>query len=287
VTADLKKGVPVMHRKLLSLATVFSLSISAEAAIADQMKIGGTGAVHGVMLLLSEAHSVAHPQDKIEVVPGLGSSGGISAAGEGAIHMAISSRALKAEEKARGLESSPLFDTPFVFVTSHPQPQRLKTHEVLAIYDRTLTRWPDGKDIRPILRPKSDSVTSFLIASFDGIQKPLDKLRQSPDVLVAATDQDNVDAAEKIPNSFTGMTLVQFMSEKPRLRTVALDGLEASVEAMEKGTYVHKMRMHTVMKYDPSPVARRFANFLRTPQAEKILRENGAVLLVTQTVTQR
>ena len=259
------------------------LSAGIGSVHADEMRVGGTGAAQGVLSRLSEAFSTTRPGDKVEVVPGLGSSGGIMAVAEEALQLSISGRELKAEEKAKGLEGAPFFDTPFLFVTSHPQPQKLTKAEVVALYDGVLAKWPDGKQIKPILRPKSDSVTPFLISNFDGMQRAMDKMRQRPDVPVAATDQDNIEVAEKVANSFAGATLVQFLTERPRLRTITLDGIEASVEAMEKGSYILKMRMYAVMKSPPSPIAQRFAKFLRSAQAEKLIRESGGVLLSAQT----
>ncbi len=272
-----------MDRKTLSVAAIFLLSVSAGAALSEEMKVGGTGAAQGLLLRLSEAFKEAAPGDNIEVVSGLGSSGGISAVAEGALQFSVSGRTLKAEEKAKALESTPFFDTPFLFVTSHPKPQQLTKAEVVAIYNGTFGKWPDGKEIKPILRPKSDSVTPFLISNFEGMQGAMDKLRQRADVPVAATDQDNIAAAEKIPNSFTGASLVQILTERPRLQTITLNGIEASIEAMEKGSYILKMRMYAVMKSTASPIAQRFASFLRSAEAEKIIRESGGVLLSART----
>lgn len=273
----------MMPRKTLCAAAMFLLSTCTGAALADEMRVGGTGAAHGLLLLLSEAFQAAHPGNNIEVVPGLGSSGGISAVAEGALQFSISSRLLKAEESAKALESAPFFDTPFLFVTSHPKQQKLMKAEVVAIYGGALAKWPDGKDIRPILRPKSDSATPFLIANFEGMQTAMDKLRQRRDVPIAATDQDNIEAAERIANSLAGATLAQIMTERPRLRTIMLNGTEASVEAMENGSYALKMRMYAVMRSKASPIAQRFASFLRSAEAEKLIRQSGGVLASART----
>src|SRR5262245_30849551 len=249
------------------------------AALADDMKVGGTGAAHGLLLRLAEAFHAASPSDRVEVVAGLSSSGALAAAAEGALGLAIVSRDLNAEEKAKGLMAEPLLHTPFLFVTSHPDPQVLSKWAVIAIYDGTLTAWPDGKEIRPILRPKTESATAFLTDNFEGMQAAMDKLRQRVDVPVAATDQDNIEAAVTVANSFAGAPLVQIMTERPRLRPVAINGVHASVAGMELGAYRLKMRFDAVIKSTPSPVARRFATFLHSAAAEKIIRENGGALL--------
>ena len=245
---------------------------------ADELKVGGTGAAVAVLERLGAAYNRRHPGDRVEVVLGLGSSGAISALGEGAIGLAVSGRPIKAEEKAKGLQSAPLLQTPFIFVTSHPQGQKLTKSDIVAIHDGGLVKWADGSDIRPVLRPKSESATSFVVSNFEGMQAAMDKLRQRHDVPVAATDQDNRDMAEKVPNSFAGMTLLQFITETPRLRAIELDGLQPSVAAMEDGTYKLAITLYVVGQTDPSPVARRFISFLYSAEAARLIRDSGGML---------
>jgi phosphate transport system substrate-binding protein len=267
-------------RILFAIALILSCIGTARA---DDMKVGGTGAAYGLLLRLSEAFHAASPGDRIEVVAGLGSSGALAAAAEGALGLAIVSRDLKADETVKGLVAEPLLYTPFLFVTSHPDPQVLTKATVVAIYDGELARWPDGKEIRPILRPKGDSATSFLIDNFEGMQAAMDKLRQRMDVPLAATDQDNIEAAVTVANSFAGVTLTQIMTERPQLRPIAINGVHASVAGMELGAYKLKMRLDAVIKSTPSPVAQRFAAFLHSPIATKLIRENGGAPLPART----
>lgn len=274
------EGKKSMSRRTALVAvagTLLALLGGAGAGSAEEVRVGGTGAVIGVLGRLGEAFAAKHPGERLEVVPGLGSGGGIVAVADGVLHLSVSSRALKAEESAKGLTSAPLLDTPFVFVTSHPKPQRLTRAEVVAVFDGTLKAWPDGKEIKPVLRPKADAATPFLVQHFEGMQPAMDKLRQRADVPVAATDQDNVATAEKVPNSLAGASLVQFMTESPRLRLVALDGADASVETMESGAYGLKMRLHLVSPQKVGEAARRFIAFLGSPEAARIMRESGAV----------
>lgn len=268
----------MLRIKNRALGAIAFLVAGHVAVGADELKVGGTGAATGFLERLAAAYSARHPGDTVEVVLGLGSTGAISAVGEAAIDLAISGRPIKEEEKAKGLQSAPLLHTPFIFVTSHPQGQKLTKSDIVAIHDGRLVKWADGKEIRPVLRPKSDSVTPFLHAKFDGMQAAMDKLRQRPDVPVAATDQDNKDMAEKVPNSFAGMTLLQFITEAPRLRGIGIDGVQASVAAMEEGTYKLAMTLYMVGQPNPSPVVRRFISFTYSAEAAKLIRESGGML---------
>ena len=248
-------------------------------AHADEIKLGGTGAAQGTVNRLAEAFERSNPSDKVVLIGGLGSGGGIVAVSEGALDLAVSSRELKPDERAKGLQAAPMFETPFVFVTSHPERQNLSKTQVVAIFDEALTAWPDGKAIKIVLRPKSDTVTSYLHANFEGMQAAMDKLRLRRDIPVAPTDQDSAELAEKTPNSFAAATLAQIVTEGPRLRLVDLDGRSASVEAMESGSYPLKLKMLLISK-QPSPAANRFIQFLRSDEAKRIFRESGSVSLL-------
>lgn len=213
---------------------------------------------------------------------GLGSSGGIAAVSEGALTLAVSSRPLRQNEKAKGLDGIPFIDTPFMFVTSNVANLTISNADVVAIHDGTLRKWPNNKGIKPILRPRSDTASALLIESFSGMQAAMDKLRQRPEVPVAATDQDNLQAAEEITASFTAMTLLQFLTERPRLHAIMLDGVQPSVENMQAGKYTLRTNMQLITSAQPSAVARRFIAFTRTPQAQQLIRENGGVPISAQ-----
>jgi phosphate transport system substrate-binding protein len=272
--------VPVLRQN----TAIFAVAFWAAGGVvhADEIRLGGTGAAHGILQILGEAYSTENPGDAVEIVSGLGSSGGIAAVSEGALTLAVSSRPLRQNEKAKGLDGIPFIDTPFMFVTSNVANLTISNADVVAIHDGTLRKWPNNKGIKPILRPRSDTASALLIESFSGMQAAMDKLRQRPEVPVAATDQDNLQAAEEITASFTAMTLLQFLTERPRLHAIMLDGVQPSVENMQAGKYTLRTNMQLITSAQPSAVARRFIAFTRTPQAQQLIRENGGVPISAQ-----
>jgi phosphate transport system substrate-binding protein len=266
----------MLRRACSSLAIALLLSAGLCKADADVLKVGGTGSAQTILQRLSSAYAARHPTDSVEFIAGVGTTGGITAVSEDVLQLSVSGRALKPAERMLGLESAPLLDTPFVFLSSHPEPQMLTSSNVVGIFDGTLVKWPDGREIKPVLRPKRNSATPFLIANFDGMQPAMDKLRRRPDVPVASTDQDNIEAAQKIANSFTGATLLQFVTEQPRLKLITLDGVAPSLEAMESGRYRLKWRLYVVVSAKPSAATQRFVAFLHSAEAEAIIRASGA-----------
>jgi len=114
--------MPVSFAKRLSLAVAVVLALcpfpGTAGAAEALLRIGGTGAAVAVMTRLGAAFAAYQPDLAVEVLPSLGSSGGIRALAGGAIDIAVSARALKPEEEAQGLQAVALLRTPFVFVTS-------------------------------------------------------------------------------------------------------------------------------------------------------------------------
>ena len=247
-------------------------------ALADDLQVGGTGIAQALLIRLSAAFEAASPGDKVTVIPGLGSSGAIAAVIEGALSLAVTGRPLRVEEFARGLTTIPFFETPVIFATSGTATSGLTSAQIVEIFDGSLAKWPDGGlPIKIILRTKNDAVSTFLLANFAGLGVAMEKTRQRRDVPVAATDQDNVELAQKIAGSLTGMTLVQLVTERPNLRAIALDGVAPSVDAVRDGKYRLKMELEIVLPGKPSAVATRFLAFTRTEEARQIVAESGAL----------
>lgn len=146
-----------LHISSLVLSVVFAgLSYS---ALAETIRIGGTGAALGTMQLVSEAFQKAHSQHNIKVLPSLGTSGGLKALQAGALDVAVSARDVSAEERAAGLAGYKYGTTAFILVSnSKASPQPLTKETIAALYSGKQDNWSNGQPVRLVLRPKSDSV---------------------------------------------------------------------------------------------------------------------------------
>ncbi len=102
-------------------------------------------------------------------------------------------------------------------------------------------------------------------------------LRKRPDLSIAATDQDNADVAERVKGSLTGASLVQILSEKRNLRFVSIDGVGATLENYQNGSYPYAKPLYVVVPSAVSADARAFIAFLATPATEVLLRRAGIV----------
>jgi phosphate transport system substrate-binding protein len=241
-------------------------------ATADSLKVGGTGTATELLRILGTAFT--HQSGvTVEVVPSLGSSGAIRAAADGVLDVAVSGRALKRDEIGNGLSIALTARTPFVFATSHPAPNALRSARIAEVYSTIKATWSDGSALRIILRPRSESDTALMGELFPGLAAALEAARQRSDVPVAATDQDNADLAEETPGSLIGSTLAQIVTEKRRLRPIALDGVEPTIENFESGAYPYAKALHFVVGATANPLVKHFVAFLRSPEGQKALRQ--------------
>jgi len=243
---------------------------------AEPLRAGGTGAATALLEMLGAAYA-RESENRLLVVPSLGSSGAIRAARDLKLDFAISARPLKPDEVASDMTTVIAFRTPFVLATPRKNPPTLRAAEIAGLYRAEKAAWPDGTPLRVILRPKSESDTELMASIFAGMREALDAARQRPDVPVAATDQDNTDAAERIENSLIGASFVQIRLEKRPLNLIAINGVAPTPENFEAGTYPFTKTLYLV-----APLARLseidgFVRFLRLPGTQSMLREVGVL----------
>lgn len=249
---------------------------SLPAAAADVLRVGGTGGATALLAHLGKPFT-QRTGIAVEVIPSLGSGGGIAAAADGVLDLAVSGRPLSAAERGRGLVQADTVRTPYVLATSHRAPPGMTEREIVAAYAEAKATWPDGSPIRLVLRPRAESDNKVLMSLFPGMAEALDRARQRADLPVAATDQDNADTAERLKGSLTGTTYTQVVMEGRDLRMIPIEGTAPTIEAFESGAYPYAKVFHVVHPERPSAAAARFVQFLRGDEGARALREAGCL----------
>lgn len=258
-------------------AVVLSLTIlwSPAQAAPEILTVGGTGAALATLHLLGRAAADGNDQLTVQVLPSLGSSGGIRALQDGIIDLAVTARPLTDAERATGLREFHLADTPLAFVSSLTGPLNIDVASVTEIYARVDAAWPDGTPARVILRPQGDAQYRILQEHFPGFMEAIDQAYRRPDIPIAPTDQDNVRLALRIAGSFTAATLAQIRTEDLDLTLVSIDGVAPLPEHIADGRYPMHVSFYLVAPSDAGAATRWFLDFVRTPRATAVLIENG------------
>lgn len=264
----------------VSLAACAFLIAGYTSCGAEVLRIGGTGAGLQLLKRIGEAYAVTAPGVSLEIVPSLGTSGGIQALADGAIDIGVASRPLKPEEAEKGLRAFATARTPFVLVTSRSDPEPLQAYEVAAFFGGERAKWLDKSPVRIVLRPKTESDTRLLEKYFPGMSEALARARLRPEISVAATDQDNAAAAEKTAGSLTSASLVQMLTEERDLRVIRIDGVDPTLENLKSGSYPYEKTLHFLVANKARPAASGFASFLQSQAAAAIMVEAGILPVV-------
>lgn len=266
-----------IRTRALGVAIACAGMILARAACAGEVvKVGGTGAALGTMRMMAETFGRQNPDLKVSVLPSLGTSGAIKAVSQGALQIGLSVRTLTEAEVRLGVTTLEYARTPLVVAVAASSAATSLTLEQLAgIYAGTLLTWPDGGQIRPILRQAGDDNTRQLRQMSPALDRAVTVSEQRQGMPYATTDQEAADMAESIPGALTITALSVIVSEKRPLRPLTLEGLDATVANGASGRYPHHKSFFLVMRTDPSPGVVRFVAFVRSAQGLEILSRTG------------
>lgn len=260
---------------ILAIAATVIFLTSTSDVRAETLRIGGTGSATELMKRLGDAFEAKEPETTVEVIPSLGSSGGIEATRDGALDLAVSARPLKPSET--GLIGIIAARTPYGLASSNPSPGNVASSDIAAFYASTSATWPDGTQVRVILRPKSESDTALLGNSYPGMAEAIDQVRARIDVPVAATDQDNLKMAESIDGSLVGTSLAQMVTEQRTLQFLSIDGNKPTLENLASGQYPYSKPFVFVFAAKPTPLVQRFVDFVNSGDGEALLRTAGCL----------
>lgn len=252
------------------------LSCISSSALAEPIRIGGTGAALGTIHQLAAAFHKEHPAFRVSVLPSLGTSGGLKALQGGALDIAVTARDINVEEKNAGMTAFNYGTTAFILV-SHPKvkPLSLTKESLASLYSGKQAQWSDGQPVRLILRPKSDTDTKQLNKFSPEIEAAVAVAHAKTGMIVAITDTDAADNLEKIPGAFGTSTLALLLSEKRNLNIVSIDGITPSIETLSNGSYPHIKDMYIVTMSMRSEGVKSFTSFITSAKATEILKKTG------------
>jgi phosphate transport system substrate-binding protein len=264
---------PILARRFGLLAAV--CAVLASAAMADEIKIGGTGNALGTMRLLGDAFSKKYPATKVVVLSSLGSSGAIKAVPKGAIDIGLTSRALSDEEGAGALATEYARAPTVLAVSKTSKVTAISREQIADIYTGKLANWPDGTPIRPVLRQPGDDNTKQIKSLAPAIEQALNVAEQRPGLAFAVTDQEAADKIESIPGAIGVTTVALILAEGRGLRPLKLDGVEPTTKNGSSGSYPIIKRFFFITQPAPSPAVRQFITFVKSPDGRKILTQTG------------
>jgi phosphate transport system substrate-binding protein len=242
------------------------------------VRIGGTGIALAALQEVGASLTAAESGVRVEILPSMGTPGGIKALIAGAIDIAVAARPLKPEEKAQGLEEAACMTTALVFVSSHRQAAGVTRAQLPGLYADTSPNWPDGTPLKIILRSRAGSENPYLVAAIPAMGPALDAAYKRQGMPVGSTDQENARLALDTAGSFTVMTLLQVKAEHIALNVLSLDGVGPSAQTLANKTYPFPLRLCLVVSNRKEPASARFIAHLRSSAGTNLIESLGAAL---------
>lgn len=244
------------------------------------LRVGGTGGDLGTMRLLGRAYEKQYPDVYINVLPSLGSKGGIKALLAGKLDLALSARGLKDKEITAGAVARAYSKTPVVFATNPSNPAtNLTTDDLIAMFSGARREWPDGSSVRLVLRHGKSADEKIVVAALPPMAKAFEKGRALPGVPVAYTIQD---AARQMETQRWGLgttNLCVILGENRGLKALSLNNIQPSPENLANQTYPLEKTFYFVTQGVASKQVQQFINFVFSPEGVSIFEETGHLVL--------
>ena len=203
-----------------------------------------------------------------------GSGSGIKAVQEGRCDIGLSSRDLKDEEKAAGLEATVLaYDGIAIIVHPENSVNDLSLETIAKIYKGEITNWSEvgGNDAEIVLIGReAGSGTRDGFESITGTEEAC-KYRQE-----LTSTGDVITTVAQNPNAIGYASVA---SVKDTVKALTVDGIAATEETIKDGSYVVQRPFVLVTKTDAklSEAAQKFFDYITSSDANEIIAAAGVV----------
>ena len=243
------------------------------AAISGTVSTDGSTSMEKVIGALSESYMAANKDVTVNYNP-TGSGAGITAVQGGTCDIGLSSRALKDEEKAGGLQETVLaYDGIAIIVHPDNPVSDLSIEQIAQLYTGEITNWKDvgGNDAQVVLIGRE--AASGTRDGFESITGTKDKCQYRQEL---TSTGDVITAVSQNPDAIGYASLA---SIKDSVKALNVDGVTPSEASVKDGSYKvqRPFVLVTVEGKALSPAAQSFFDYVTSADAADIIAKAGAV----------
>ena len=263
----MKKIISLLTAAILFLCALIGCGASKEVVATD-----GSTSMNKVIGALGEAFE---NETGITVTyNATGSGAGIQAVGEGRCDIGLSSRNLKTQEKASGLEGTILaFDGIAIIVNPNNPVSDLDVETIAKIYTGKIKNWKEvgGSDTEIVLIGREAG--SGTRDGFESITDTEDKCKYRQELTSAG---DVITTVARNPSAIGYTSLA---SIKNTVKALTVGGVAPSEETIKDGSYVVQRPFVLVTKKDTtfSESASKFFDYITSSAANEIISGAGVV----------
>ena len=243
------------------------------AAVSGTVSTDGSTSMEKVIGALSESYMAANKDVTVNYNP-TGSGAGITAVQEGTCDIGLSSRALKDEEKAAGLQETVLaYDGIAIIVHPDNLVSDLTLEQIAQLYTGEITNWKDvgGNDAEIVLIGREAG--SGTRDGFESITDTKDACQYRQEL---TSTGDVINTVSQNPDAI-GYASLSAVGDSVKALTVG--SVEATEATVKDGSYVVQRPFVLVTKEDTklSPAAQAFFDYALSADAASIIAAAGAV----------
>ena len=243
------------------------------AAVSGTVSTDGSTSMEKVIGALSESYMAANKDVTVNYNP-TGSGGGITAVQEGTCDIGLSSRALKDEEKAAGLQETVLaYDGIAIIVHPDNPVSDLTLEQIAQLYTGEITNWKDvgGNDAQVVLIGRE--AASGTRDGFESITGTKDKCQYRQEL---TSTGDVITTVSQNPDAIGYASLA---SIKDSVKALNVDGVTPSEASVKDGSYKvqRPFVLVTVEGKALSSAAQSFFDYATSADAADIIAKAGAV----------
>ena len=243
------------------------------ASLAGTVATDGSTSMEKVIGALGEAFENDHEGVTFTYNP-TGSGSGITAVAEGRCDIGLASRALKDEEKARGLKETTLaLDGIAVIVQRDNAVKDLDREAAAKIYTGEITNWKElgGSDSEIVLIGREAG--SGTRDGFESITGTAEKCLYRQELTSTG------DVITSVAGNPAAIGYASLASVKDTVRALSVNGVTPTEDTVKDGSYPVQRPFVLVTKEDKalSAVAQAFFDYATSPEAGEIISHAGAV----------
>ena len=243
------------------------------AAVSGTVSTDGSTSMEKVIGALSESYMAANKDVTVNYNP-TGSGAGITAVQEGTCDIGLSSRALKDEEKAAGLQETVLaYDGIAIIVHPDNPVSDLTLEQIAQLYTGEITNWKDvgGNDAQVVLIGRE--AASGTRDGFESITGTKDKCQYRQEL---TSTGDVITTVSQNPDAIGYASLA---SIKDSVKALNVDGVTPSEASVKDGSYKvqRPFVLVTVEGKALSSAAQSFFDYATSADAADIIAKASAV----------
>ena len=247
-------------------------SAASKTALSGTVATDGSTSMEKVIGALGEAFTSENSSVNFTYNP-TGSGTGITAISEGRCDIGLSSRSLKYEEKAKGLEETVLaLDGIAMIVNPANEISDLTVDQIAKIYTGEITNWKDvgGKDAEIVVIGREAG--SGTRDGFESITKTAEKCQYRQEL---TSTGDVITTVSQNPDAIGYASLA---SVKNTVKALNVDGVTPTEETVKNGSYKIQRPFVLVTKSGVtlSDAAQAFFDYATSAKASEIIAAAGA-----------